>query len=167
MKPSVVAVCGSMYTASMAPGRSELYVSAAITSSLYGRSCRWMTSLARSRDDASSSDGSVADSRATRSSCRNIACDRQPGLHLLGDAAARQARLTTEGRRTNPGISGRAHHRPTTVFAPTMVVHDPPWYMKGSRAFMIDALTRSDGGQLSRSDESQGEGCSPSCSFSA
>ena len=69
--------------------------------------------------------------------------------------------MTTEGRKTNPGVSGRARHGHTMVFAPTMVVHGPPWYMKGSRAFATTQLTRS-----CFSDESQGEGSAPSCSFS-
>eukprot|EP00964_Phaeocystis_antarctica_P076514 scaffold47310_cov66-Phaeocystis_antarctica.AAC.4 len=47
---SVMVVCGSMYTASMVPGRSELHVSAASTSSLYWSCCCCMTSLARSRE---------------------------------------------------------------------------------------------------------------------
>eukprot|EP00964_Phaeocystis_antarctica_P130117 scaffold93974_cov60-Phaeocystis_antarctica.AAC.1 len=105
---SVTVVRGSMYTASMVPGRSELHVSEASTSSLYCLCCCCcMTSLARSREaagDAFSSDGVLADSRATRSSCKNIACDRfsttepcpglvsdgQPGVHLLGDTVSRQ-----------------------------------------------------------------------------
>ena len=92
----------------------------------------------------------------------------EPGVHLLGDArqsllgnsfillvvlsrpyAQSSARLTTEGRSTNPGLRW-------------LVLRGQPWYKKGSRAFAMTQETRA-----ALSDESQGVGPgAPSCKFS-